>query len=442
MLERLGGLLIPSWVPLRARRTFAHELAATIFFTLAISTIEGGVVAVFARQTFDGTVPQGRLNFTVALLGAMNELANILSFIWSSMAAGRRVVPFINALQLSVIVLIGLIALLPASAPGLYLLTALVLGARLSWSGMITMRTGVWRATYPPASRARLVGLISSVQMLIVAAGGAGLGRLLDHEPQSFRFVLPIASVLALIAVRSYGRIRVRREARLMRETSGPVLKPWQGPLVVWRVLRKDRRYAQFMGCMFILGFGNLMINPILVISLREQFGFGYFRSILVTSSIQAVVQVAIIPLWARLLDRSHVVRFRSIHSWVFVIAGVVFTLAAATTNVPLMFAGAALQGCAYAGGALAWNLGHVDFSPPSQTSQYMATHVTLNGVRGLIAPMVSVSLFELIKSLAWPASTVMLGLALAVNAAGAAGFVLLRRSMEREMALHRTPSR
>ena len=44
-LERLVGRLIPSRVPLSSRRTFAHEMGSTIFFTLAIAMIEGGVVA-------------------------------------------------------------------------------------------------------------------------------------------------------------------------------------------------------------------------------------------------------------------------------------------------------------------------------------------------------------------------------------------------------------
>ena len=426
-------MVLPRWMPLLARRTFAYEMVATLFFTLAISMIEGGVISVFARQTFDGIVPQRTLNFSVALLGSMNELANILSFIWNSMSAGRRLVPFINMLQVIVIGTICFISLLPGAPWGLGLLVALVLAARLSWSGMITMRTGVWRANYPPNKRARIVGLLSSAQMVIVSLGGAGLGFVLDRWADGFRLLIPVACVMALVAVWSYGRIRVRREYKVLRDPGGPVLKPWQGPLIVWRVLQRDRRYAQFMLCMFILGFGNLMLNPILVISLREQYGFGYFNSILITSAIPSLVQVVFIPLWARFLDRSHVVRFRSIHSWVFVCGALLFVLGAAFHQVAFMYAGAIIQGCAYAGGALAWNLGHVDFSPPSQTSQYMATHVTLNGLRGLLAPMFSVMLFELFKAQDWPAATWLFAIGMVVNAVGAAGFVLLRHSMGAE---------
>lgn len=399
--------------------------------------IEGGVIAVFARQTFDGVVPEGRLNFTVAILGAMGELANILSFVWAGVAARSGLVVFINRLQVATITLIGLIALLPGTATGLYLLVAFVLGARLCWSGMLTLRTGVWRANYPAAMRAKIVGLLSAAQMMVVAVAGAGLGWLLDYNQQAFRLVLPAACAVALVAVWCYSHIRVRGERALVLPGSlgHRVMKPWNGPATVLRVLRGDRRYAQFMLCMFVLGFGNLMVNPILVIALREEFNLKYLSSILITSSIQSVVQVAVIPLWARLLDRSHVVRFRSVHSWVFVAGVMVFLVATWLGSLPLMFVGSVVQGCGYAGGALAWNLGHVDFSPPSETSQYMATHVTLNGLRGLIAPIASVWCFEALKSAGYPAHVWMLAMALVVSIAGAAGFVALRMSMGQDAA-------
>lgn len=403
---------------------------------MALAMIEGGVVAVFARQTFDLVATEGKLNLCVALLGAMSELANILSFVWSGVGHGRRLVPFVNALQVSMICVIGLIALLPTSPTGLYMLVALVLVARVCWSGIVTVRTSLWRANYPARIRAMIVGRLSTLQVLVVAVTGASLGWMLDRNPAVFRIVVPLACVASLGALAAYSRIRVRGQWRLTRDAakSRAVMKPWQGPLVVWRVLRSDRRYAQFMLCISVFGFGNLMVIPILVISLREEFGFRYLTSILITSSIPALVQLIAIPMWARFLDRAHVVRFRSLHSWSFVVASVVFTLGALFHHAGFFFAGAALLGLAYGGGAIAWNLGHVDFSPPSETSLYMATHVTLNGVRGLAAPLVAVTAYEMLKRSGLDATLWMLTTALFINVGGAMGFVALRVSMAAEM--------
>jgi hypothetical protein len=63
-----------------------------------------------------------------------------------------------------------------------------------------------------------------------------------------------------------------------------------------------------------------------------------------------------------------------------------------------LLYAGAAARGVAFAGGRLAWNLGHNDFAKDENAAQYMATHVTLTGIRGLIAPFIGVPLYRLFE--------------------------------------------
>jgi MFS family permease len=435
--RRLAAWLHPGALPRGARRPYALELTSTFFFALALAVIESGVVTVFAKQTFAGVVSERPLNFAVAVLGTMDALANILSFVWSAAAHGRAKVPFINALQVAVLIAVGSMALLPRTPAGLLLLVGAVLAARTCWSGIITIRPTVWRANYPPGERARIVGRVSFVQVLTIALAGAALGRLLDRSLDLYRLAVPAAVVLAIVAVWATRQVRVRRQGRLLRHeregTAGEaVMPPWMGPVVVWRVLRADRWYAKFMLWMFVLGFGNLMVPPMLAIALRDQFGMKYLDSILIASTIPYVVQSVAIPLWAGLLDRAHVVHFRAFHAWSFVVVGAVYVLGTALHRVELMYAAAGLQGVASAGGTIAWNLGHVDFSPPSQTSRYMATHVTLNGVRGLIAPIAAVMLYEALRVSSPHAPAWVFAASLGVSAVGAAGFVSLRLAMGR----------
>jgi len=413
------------------RRSFGLELTSTAFFAVTLSCIEAGTVAVYTKQTFEGLVAPGALNLVVAFLGASAELANIVSFVWGPLSHGKPKVRFVNGLQVMVIALAATIAFLPETPTGLVLLAGVVFLARAGWSGIVTIRPTIWRANYPREARAGIVGKLSVVQVVVVSIMGIVLGFALDSSRETFRILVTIGCVVSLFSVATYGRLRVRRQAKLLKaEREDRPLAPWQAPLVVWRVLRKDPGYAQFMLWMFVLGFGNLMVMPITVIVLKERFGVGYLGGILATSVIPAVVQIFAIPMWARLLDRSHIVKFRSIHSWAFVAATAMFTLAAAVGSLPLIFVGASILGIGFAGGSLAWNLGHTDFAPVSETSRYMATHVTLNGVRGMIAPFVSVLLYELVRGWGWNAGAVMYGTALAVSVCGAAGFVWFRIKM------------
>lgn len=422
----------PDDAPYLARRPYALETASVASFAVALAVIESGVLAVFAKQTFAGIVPERPLNFAVALLGSMDALANILSFAWSNLSHGRPKIPWINALQVGVLLCIAALSVAPRTPLGLVMLVACALAARTCWSGMITIRPTVWRANYPPATRASLVGRLSRLQVLIVAVVAAGLGLAADRGLSLFHLCSLIACAVGAYAVILTRRVRVRREGRLLRdERAGPrILPPWQGPLIVLQVLSRDRWYARFMAALFVLGLGNLMLTPIIAISLRERFQLEYFASILIASTLPAATQAFAIPLWAKMLDRSHVVHFRAIHSWVSVVACVLYILAAAFRRIEIAALGGVIQGIALGGGAVAWNLGHVDFSPPSQTSHYMATHVTLNGVRGLIAPFAAVGIYEFARAHRFPPDIAVYLTSLLITAIGAWMFVDLRRRM------------
>jgi MFS family permease len=58
-----------------------------------------------------------------------------------------------------------------------------------------------------------------------------------------------------------------------------------------------------------------------------------------------------------------------------------------------MLMLGAALQGCAFGGGIIAWTLWVTKFAPKEQTTQFMAIHTFATGVRGTIAPLVGYGL-------------------------------------------------
>jgi hypothetical protein len=238
--------------------------------------------------------------------------------------------------------------------------------------------------------------------------------------------------LLAAAGVFSYGRIRVRGHRALLKAERETVrtARPSLNPVAVARLLRQDRWYARFQACMFTLGAGNLMLTVPLVITLKEVFKVGYAQGILVTSTIPYLVMPWFIPLWARLLARTHVVRFRALHSWVFVVAQGVICAAVWTQTYWLLFVGAVLQGIGFGGGTLAWNLGHLDFAPAHKAAQYMGAHVTLNGVRGLAGPFLAVSIYQWLESAREGAGAWVFFLSVVLCIGGALGFMHLSRAM------------
>src|SRR5690606_36383758 len=95
-----------------------------------------------------------------------------------------------------------------------------------------------------------------------------------------------------------------------------------------------------------------------------------------------------------------------------------------------LFWLAAVLHGIGLAGGTLGWNLGHHDFASPEKASLYMGVHVTLTGVRGLIAPLAGVWMYQFLEH-RWPGTgRFVLGISLVATTAGALGFVRMSREM------------
>lgn len=433
----VAALISPLYLPQSVERNYRFELIATTFFSLALAMVEGGAMGVVVKNAFADVVSERPLNYAVGIIASAPEFANLTSFLWAAWMHGKPKVRLVNALQIAVLILLAVMAVMPRSATGLWLVITCMVLARVCLSGVITLRSTVWRANYQRFYRARVTGRLASIQSLIIAGAGLSLGALMDFSTNSFRVALPIAVAAGLVGVYAYSRIRVRHERTLLRlERAEPEhQQPSINPLSLIATLRADPNYAWFMLWMFILGTGNLMLTAPLVITLREQFKLGYLSGIVAIQTIPYLIMLPVIPLWARLLDRVHIVRFRSIHSWAFVLAQACVFLAATFHVLPLMYAASVFLGIGFAGGTLAWNLGHLDFATPQRASQYMGVHVTLNGVRGLLAPILAVTVYEALDTArggSW-----VFGISVVLCVTGALGFAHLARRLKRQGLHH-----
>ncbi len=422
----------PETVPAISRANYRRELVYTLLFSTTLAVVEGNILGVLVKNAYHDIVADGPLAAAVAILGAAPEAANITSFFWIALSHGRDKVEFINRLQAVTVVLVGLASISPRSGAGLALLVLTVVAARVCITGVITLRASLWRANYSRFHRARATGKFSTISVLVIAATGFVFGRSLDAWDESFRVFMPATCILGLIGTLSYGKIRMRggkAAAKAERADAAGSISGFR-PGVMYHLLRSDRTYAKFMLSMFILGFGNLMLPVPLVIGLKDRFHQGYLGGIVVISSIPFLVMPWFIPLWARLLAKVHVVRFRSIHSWFFVGAQGVVMLAFMTQSYWMLYISAVFLGIAYGGGSLAWNLGHLDFAPGPKASQYMGVHVTLNGVRGVVAPFFAAGMYRTLEQWRPGSGWMVFGASVVLCIAGAMGFVFLGRSM------------
>jgi len=429
-LAALPGLrnFHPGQFPLLSRPAYMRELLSWAFLPLFLGAIEGGALGVVVKKVFTGVgIPTLELNFAVALVSAAPNVANLTSFAWAGLARGKPKVAFIATLQTITAVCVALIAAMPENRWGLWGICGLALAARVTWTGVITLRAAVWRANYPRAVRAHIAGNMATVQALVLALSSWILGVGMDFSPRSFHLIFPSLALLGIIGNVLWRRVPMRGESQALRieRAEQPSVSRFN-PTLMARTLREDPPYAHFMLWMTIFGLGNLMVGAPQAIMLEDELHATYTQGILATTVIPLLIMPLAIPFWARRLGRKHVVDFRATHAWTFVLATAMMFVASLLHSILLFYLAAVVCGVAFAGGSLAWNIGHQDFAPPERDAEYMAVHVTLNGLRGLIAPFLAVGMYESLK--VWNLTPWTFFICTLVNAIGAWGFVSLRR--------------
>ncbi len=409
--RRVASSYLPGAMPLMSRQSYRWEVRSSLFLPMAVACVEANVVAVIAKKVF------GASNLSIALLAAAPAMSNISSVLWTRFIKGKDRVRAVNGMQAALLVCVGAIAAAPVNGWGEALVVTATLAARTLLTGIITARTDIWRNNYPRSQRARVTGKLLTVAAIVVGATGGALGVVMDAayiqsqdaKVLAFRLIYAAAAALGLAGIWAFSNVRWRsRSAQIKAERDPASDYATAGARDMLRVLRDDKTYRSFMAAQFALGLPNLAGIPIFILALDAMLtrlhpgAQNYAQTILLTQIIPLIVPILTIPLWARLLDRTHIVRFRVFHSWTFVLANLLMGLGFWLDNLPVLYASRVMLGIAYGGGMLAWDLGHHDFARRDLATLYMGIHVTLTGVRGAVAPFLGTLLYS--GSLAIPA--------------------------------------
>lgn len=439
----------------------AGEIAVWALFALLLGTVEGSAVGLLVKTLFRGAAGPGTLDSIVAMLVGAANVAHLAGLGWARLARTRDPSRLLVQLQVLCAMCLFLVAAAPHSAAGLGMLVAGALGARLVWSGMMTLRTSVWRVLYSRSERASLGGTVVAIHYLIVAATSAGVAAMTARHPDGVRWLHLAVAVLGLGGALLYSAVERRAiEARgpgnmangrprggspsdACRTPTSPARAPVVGagdsdgpPAAAgaWSlrsclaILRHDRDFRRYLASFFVLDSGVMMAVAPLVIFVHERSGMpGLSQTLLVTTVPTLLVPLSM-PLFARRIARVHVAHFRAFQSWSSVGAVGLYALGAAGGLPVCLWAGAVLLGVGYAGGSIAWHLGIHDFSTPEKAPDYMALNVALTGVRGLVAPALGVAIHRAVEAALPGRGALGLVVALAVTAAGALGFVSLAR--------------
>ena len=409
----------------------SYERRAWTLIYLCLGIIEGGTAAVMVRSLFGDAVAGIVVDLVLAVVSAAPAWANLASLVYARRAQGRAKIEFLRPLLVAMAVCVGALALLPVGGIGLVAFLVLYGAARLLWAGVDTVRSVIWSVNYPRHLRARVTGRIMVNGSIALAASGLVLGWLLEHDDPWYRAAIVAAAACGLAGSVAFKRFRVRQEKRLLSDELARVREGARFDLGGIRdLLARDAHFRSYMLAMSVFGAGNLTLTPLMVVCLDDVLHASELVQIAVTAALPILVMPFAIQPWARFLDTRHVVVFRSVHAWVAV-AGVILLAIAVIARLPLLvWPGALLMGLSLAAGSLGWSLGHNDFAPRGEETRYMALHVTLTGLRGLIAPPAAILVYYALQRVRPGTEPWAMLLPVALIGWGAWQFTAMRRAI------------
>jgi MFS family permease len=439
----LAGLFAfsPRQQPWIARPNYGHELKSAFTFPLAAALAEGTFAGVVAQKYF-GAGP-----FLLAVIVAAPMFGNVLALFWSQLAQRRPLVKFVNALQLGVVACIaavGLTVFVPEGGDGRplavagWIFAALIVLARVLASGIITVRSSIWRFNYPTGSRAQIVSRITVIYNAILGGGTFAAGLLMDVEPWTYAILYPAIAVVSLLGVRSYSKIRVRGQRKLLREvpTDGggfrSVVKRMRSDL---GILKRDPIFAKYQWCQFVLGASFMSMIPPLIKMVSEEMTdptSQYALALAVLHLVPMLLGVLAIGVWAPIFDRMSILQFRSWHTLAIIATHGLILAGALVDSLWVVAVGTAMMGISMGGGQLAWQLGQHAFAKPEESAAYMGVHVMLTGLRGMLAPFAGTGVYVILSQLFTigdlPGGRMTFAMSVLLGIAGLIGYVRLYR--------------
>lgn len=379
--------------------SYRRERVRELSFPAAVALVEGGFVGVLADKLY--AAPP----LAVALIATAPMAGNLSSLLWARLAEGRAKIPYLTALQtLFALVIAGMAFLPPAgSAGGVWALVALMGVSRLLLGGIVTLRSLVWTHNYERVARARVTAWLSILTIASMSATSLVAGLALDFDPRAFRVIYAVGALIAVVGIVVFSKIKLRdltpeapvpgdvanRESAARAST--PIPEARGGSLAL---LRGDPHYARYLFWQFVLGFSAMMAEAPIIWLVSRELAAEPAIGVTILQFLPLALSALSLPVWGPYLARVHVARFRARHGWLWVVAQLLVWLGALGQSLFVVALGRAVFGFARGGGLVAWQIGHNDFTTPERAHLYMGVHVTLTGMRGIMAPILGMMLY------------------------------------------------
>ncbi len=422
-------------LPFLSRRNFYYEFRHLLPWSVLAGLVEGQFASVVVAKSFNGSPLQ------IAIATATPIAALTFSLFWGMLCVGRPKIRLAIIFAAGTALCAGTAGAIPTTPNGAIWFLCQMAAAQILLAGVVTVRSAIWKSNYPQKLRGQITARLQALRFVVTVTTVLIASAICDKNASAYRFIYPIAGVLGLFGAMLLPRLHIRGERSELRSHRKPgsedmpregmiepfsltaLLSPGHVLGQMYKILRGDRRFRHYCIAQLLTGIANLMTvslaATIITRDLDMDPAWDFWVCTAIIVAVPRLAMLGSLRRWGLLFDRVGVVRFRVVNVIMWT-SSLVLGLIACYIAVDMTPFGnmqsflaivffslrALAQGMGFAGGALAWNLGHLHFAKPEEAEMYMGIHVSLTGLRGIVAPLGGIWLWH---NAGWPAWSVWL---------------------------------
>ena len=361
----LAGSLSPSvrrvmHIELSMSLAYGVFYACIIPFTQVVLRRQGATVDMLALYTALLFVGSVFTSFSIVLMRRRRTI-NIIVFCW---LLGRS------------------LFLLTAFVTGAVQLMAIGIVFWLLEAFVIPAYTRVIQKIYPESGRGKVMSTVRmgrvSVILLVTPLAGWALDRV------GYQVLFPIGALFGILATYLFTRIDLDEGELPPRQT-----KTFAD---LWQIVRSDRNFAVYLLSYSLFGLGGLLSWPLYPVVQVDRLQLSY-SDIGLLGLVESVTWFLSYLFWGRTIDkRGGLFVVRAIAA-ISIVTPLTYMSA---QSLWMLMPSAIARGLGMAGFELGRISAGIQLADPEKVTEYAAIQSTVVGLRGLVAPLVTVGLLRL----------------------------------------------
>ncbi|MCY3904618.1 MAG: MFS transporter [Caldilineaceae bacterium] len=242
--------------------------------------------------------------------------------------------------------------------------------------------TRVIQRIYPESGRGKVMSSVRmgrvSVILLVTPLAGWALDKV------GYQVLFPIAALFGILATYLFTRIQIDEGELPPRRT--------RAFAELWQIVRTDRNFATYLFSYTLFGLGGMMAWPLYPLVQVDRLQLSYSQ-IGLLGLVESLTWCLSYLLWGRAIDRRgglFVVRA------ICAISIVVPFSYMSAQNLWMLLPSAIAGGMVMAGFELGRISAGIQLADPERVTEYAALQSTVLGLRGLVAPLITIGLLRL----------------------------------------------